>query len=331
MKLFLREHVPLVLINIIQIMIIIFIFWIDGYRDYPLALYSVFLGTFLLTVYLIYHYITHKDFYKRLTVSMRAFDEANRTLGNAPLPEALEGLLKAQYTQYMNELHMQAKKRSDHLTFINQWVHQMKTPLSVIELIAQEDDDEKFESIREEAERLGKGLEMVLYAARLEAFEHDFQVGPVSLGEITEQAIRDNKRLFIKSRVYPETKIHSEVLVDSDEKWLIFILNQFITNAVKYSTGKSQKIIISVSKCEEHALFEVEDYGVGIAKTDMKRVFKPFFTGENGRLYRESTGMGLYLAKEVCDRLGHNIEIKSERGTGTKVKLTFPSQSSSST
>ncbi|CAM4103356.1 sensor histidine kinase [Lederbergia lenta] len=321
MKLFLREHIPLISINIVQVLIILFTFWLGGYRNYPLVLYSLFLGAFLLTVYLTYRYITHKAFYKRLTSSIEGLDEANQSLGYAPLPEALERLLKSQYTQYMNELNVQAKKRSDHLTFINQWVHQMKTPLSVIELLAQEDDDEKIESIREEADRLGKGLEMVLYAARLEAFEHDFQVGPVSLGKITEQTIRDNKRLFIKSRVYPETNIDPEIVVESDEKWLSFILNQFITNAVKYSSGISQKIMITVSKAEDHALIEIQDHGIGIAKTDMKRIFHPFFTGENGRLYRESTGMGLYLAKEVCDLLGHEIEMESEKDKGTKVKL----------
>lgn len=321
MKLFLREHIPLIIINIAQIIIILFTFWLGGYRNYPLALYSLFLGVFLLTIYLMYRYTTHKAFYKRLTSSMKVLDEANQSLGSAPLPEALEILLKAQYTQYMNELHVQARKRSNHLTFINQWVHQMKTPLSVIELIAQEDDDERLESIREEADRLGEGLEMVLYAARLEAFEHDFQVGPVSLKKITEQAIRDNKRLFIKSRVYPETEMDPALIVESDEKWLSFILNQFITNAVKYSAGISQKIMITVMKAEGQAWIEVQDHGIGIAKTDMRRIFQPFFTGENGRLYRESTGMGLYLAKEVCDLLGHEIAIESEKDKGTKVKL----------
>ncbi|MBS4179040.1 sensor histidine kinase [Lederbergia citrea] len=323
MKLFLREHIPLIIINFIQLAIILLIFWLDGHRNYPTALYSLFVGMFLLTIYLIFRYITHKLFYKRLTVSMEDLDEANQLLGEAPLSEALTKLLKTQYTQYVNELHQQEKRRGDHLTFINQWVHQMKTPLSVIELIAQEEDDEKLESIREEADRLGKGLEMVLYAARLGTFEHDFRVGPVSLEKITELAIHDNKRLFIKNRVYPETMIDANIKVESDEKWLVFILNQLITNAIKYSAGKSKNIIITGSKQENDAVIEVRDHGIGIPKTDLKRVFSPFYTGENGRLYRESTGMGLYLVKEVCDRLGHELEIESKRDKGTKVKIIF--------
>src|SRR5690606_33767261 len=101
-----------------------------------------------------------------------------------------------------------------------------------------------FQSIREEAEKLGKGLAMVLYAARLENFEHDFRIETVSLRKVTEDAIGQNKRLFIKSYVYPEVDVDN-VVIESDEKWLTFIINQLITNAVKYSAGKAKKIIIS--------------------------------------------------------------------------------------
>ncbi|MBS4201927.1 sensor histidine kinase [Bacillus sp. FJAT-49732] len=319
MKLFFREHIPLIIVNIVQMIAVLSIYIMDGYRNYHTALYALFIGIFLLTAYLFYRYFTHKDFYRRLSNPIHKLDEVNEILGFSSLPEALTHLLKSQHTEYMNQLHQQERTRNDHLTFINQWVHQMKTPLSVIQLITQEEDDERFTSIQEEVDKIGKGLDMVLYAARLEAFEHDFQVELVSLRKMTEQAISENKRLFIKNRVYPEIHIDQNILVDSDEKWLMFILNQLITNAVKYSTGISQKILI---KGSDRSL-EVQDNGIGIPKSDIKRVFNPFYTGENGRLYRESTGMGLYLVKEVCDRLGHQVEIASEVEEGTTVKIKF--------
>ncbi|GIN90265.1 sensor histidine kinase [Siminovitchia terrae] len=322
MNLFIREHLPLIIINCLQMTVMILVFWLDGYRSVPLVLYSLFLSVFFLTVYLVYRYITHKDFYKRLAQPMKRFDEAFETFQSAPLTEALSNLLKSQHTLHLNERQYQEKRRNDHLTFINQWVHQMKTPLSVIELITQENDEEYMTSIRGETDKLEKGLEMVLYSARLETFEHDFQVQQVSLRKITEQAIRENKRLFIKNEVYPELHVQSTV-VESDEKWLIFIINQLITNAVKYSAGKSRKVIISETRQSAQVELIVQDFGIGIAKTDVKRVFNPFFTGENGRLYRESTGMGLYLAKEVCEKLGHGIELESLQGEGTTVKLIF--------
>ncbi len=322
MSLFFREHLPLFIINCLQTTVIILVFWLDGYRSVPLVLYSLFLGVFFLTIYLIYRYITHKSFYKRLAQPMRHLDEAFETFHSAPLAEAFSKLLKSQYTLHLNERTHQEKRRKNHLTFINQWVHQMKTPLSVIALIAQESDEEYMMSIRSETDKLEKGLELVLYAARLETFEHDFQVQSVSLKKITEQAIRENKRLFIKNEVYPEIDVQSTV-VESDEKWLIFILNQLITNAVKYSAGKSRKIIIAETKRSTQVELIVQDFGIGIPKTDVKRVFNPFFTGENGRLYRESTGMGLYLAKEVCEKMGHGIKLESLQEEGTTVKLIF--------
>ncbi|WP_062107172.1 sensor histidine kinase [Bacillus niameyensis] len=322
MKLFFREHIPLIIINGLQMVIMILVFWLDGYRKTSLVFYGLFLGSLLLTAYLVFRYQTHKNYYKRLTDSIGNLDEAIATLDAVPLSVALSKTLKSQHTLYLNELHYQEKRRNDHLTFINQWVHQMKTPLSVIELITQEDDDEHMLSIREETDKLEKGLEMVLYAARLETFEHDFHVQPVSLRKVAEQAIRENKRLFIKNEVYPEVKIQ-ETIVESDEKWLIFIINQLVTNAVKYSAGKSRKVIITETKTEHDITLIVQDFGIGIPKTDVKRVFNPFYTGDNGRLYRESTGMGLYLVKEVCEKLGHQIEIESTEGEGTIVKLLF--------
>ncbi|MCR2821485.1 sensor histidine kinase [Lederbergia panacisoli] len=319
MRLFLRDHLPLIIVNTLQMIAVLSIYIMDGYRNYLTALYALFIGIFLLTAYLVYRYFTHKEFYRRLSNPIHKLDEVNEILGFTPLPEALTHLLKSQHTKYMNELHLQERKRNNHSTFINQWVHQMKTPLSVIQLITQEEDDERFTSIQEEVDKIGKGLDMVLYAARLEAFEHDFQVGAISLRKIAEQAVTENKRLFIKNHVYPEIQIEPNTFVESDEKWLMFILNQLITNAVKYSAGKSQKIMIQGSE----GCFEVRDNGIGIPKSDIKRVFNPFYTGENGRLYRESTGMGLYLVKEICDRLGHGIEIESEVGKGTTVKITF--------
>lgn len=322
MKLFIKDHFPLIVMNVVQMAVVLLVYWLDGYHKLSLIVYSLFLGCLILTVYLVFRYISNRKFYERLTVTVNKMDEAFETLDTTPLSQALGKLLQKQHRLYLNQLHLQEKKRNDHLTFINQWVHQMKTPLSVIELITQESEDERLESIREEKDKLEKGLEMVLYAARLEVFEQDFQIEPVMLKTVIEEAIRENKRLFIKNHVYPENRV-SQTIVESDEKWLKFIFNQLITNAVKYSAGKGQKVLVSEMNTPYETIVTVQDYGVGISKTDLKRVFNPFFTGENGRIYRESTGMGLYLVKEVCDKLGHKVEITSVQGEGTSVHLSF--------
>ena len=115
-------------------------------------------------------------FYERLANPMQSLDESVQNSDFAAISAALQHLLEVQYRHYQNQLQIQERKNNDHLTFMNQWIHQMKTPLSVIELITQDEVDPRFESINEETDRLKKGLEMALYVARLEAFTQDFYV-----------------------------------------------------------------------------------------------------------------------------------------------------------
>jgi|HigsolmetaAR203D_1030402.scaffolds.fasta_scaffold00490_25 signal transduction histidine kinase len=325
MKLFIREHIPLILIQIIQLFLVLLVYWLDGYRNLPTALYSTFIGLLLLTAYLVYRYVSHRRFYRRLSGSLATLDESLQTSGQSPLARALDDLLNSQYRHYKEQLKIWETKRRDHITFMNQWVHQMKTPLSVIHLTVQGEDDPRYASIREEAERIDKGLETVLYAARLEAFEHDFAVEPVPLRKAVERVIHENKRSFIRNHVYPDVQVDEMLFVDSDAKWLHFMLNQLLSNAIKYSSGSQQKILFSSQVEGREARLTVRDYGVGIPASDLKRVFQPFYTGENGRKFRESTGMGLYLVKEICIRLGHRVEIESKVGEGTAVTLIFTS------
>src|SRR5699024_7995791 len=117
------------------------------------------------------------------------------------------------------------------------------------------------------------------------------------------------------------------ITVQTDEKWLFFIISQLINNAVKYSTGKSNKLMISLYERERSAVLEVTDFGIGIPDTDIKRIFNAFYTGESGRKYRESTGMGLYLIKKVAGYLEHQLEIDTVVGERTSFRVIFtPSQ-----
>ena len=113
------------------------------------------------------------------------------------------------------------------------------------------------------------------------------------------------------------------IIVKSDEKWLYFILVQVILNAVKYSAEQSSKLDLALYDRDADLVLEVCDYGIGIPASDRERIFDPFFTGENGRKFRESTGMGLYLVKEVTSFLGHRLEVETEVGKGTSFRIIF--------
>lgn len=323
MKLFLREHFLLIIIQLIQFTFIFFIYWLDGYDRLLPALYGIFLGSFILGCYLFYHYYSRRQFYRRLNQPLETLDESFQETEQTPISEALEALLKEQYKHYQTQIKKLESAQEEHLKFMDHWVHQMKTPLSVIELSAQNLDEPDSSNIREESDRMKSGLNTVLYMARLRSIEQDFHIKPVHLSKLVNEVNGEYKRFYIRNKVYPKLQITMDLTVESDEKWIYFMLTQLISNAVKYSAGKSNIILLSLYEKEKEAVLEVKDYGVGIPNSDVRRVFTPFFTGENGRKFRESTGMGLYLTKEAAERLGHRIEFDSTVGEGTTFRIIF--------
>ncbi|WP_131848935.1 sensor histidine kinase [Baia soyae] len=323
MRLFIRDHLSLIIFNAIQLFFVLSIYWLDGYRNHLTALYSVFFGFFLLTIYLFFRYITNRSIYRRLSNPFHNWDEFVLTRNWSPLAKAIQTLLRAQYRFYQEKIRRYESKQEQHLTFINQWVHQMKTPLSVIHLTLKGKIDPIFESIREEADRMEKGLETILYVSRLDVFEQDFHVERIPLHSLVSRVIHDNKRSFIRNDVYPNNRIDENIIVESDAKWLSFMIGQITINAIRYSAGTGEKIEFSSYRRGKNLVLEVRDYGIGIPTRDQKRVFDPYFTGENGRKYRESTGMGLYLVKEVCNKLHHGVELESTAGKGTMVRIVF--------
>ncbi|MBD8847077.1 sensor histidine kinase [Priestia megaterium] len=324
MKLFFREHTFLIAIQIIQFFVVLSIYWLDGYQHLLPAFYAVFLGLFFLTGYLACHYFSRRKFYRRLTNELPSLDDSFQTTEASPISQALDYLLKSQYKHYQTRIKELEAKQDEHLKFMDQWVHQMKTPLSVIELIAQNLDEPESSSIREETDQMKTGLNTILYMARLRTIEQDFHIKPVNLSTIIKEVNSENKRFYIRNRVYPSVlQQKEEVIVETDEKWLFFIFSQLINNAIKYSKGMSNRVDITIFEKEGEAVLEIKDFGVGIPETDKRRVFDPFYTGENGRKFRESTGMGLYLAKEAADHLGHRLEFESKLGQGSAFQVIF--------
>lgn len=324
MKLFMKEHRLLIVVQMIQMVLMTGIFWLAGFRDVQLILYTIFLGLFLLCCYLLYHYVSRRQFYRRLQTPIRSLDETLETLDGTPISESLYQLLKSQYSVYQEQMMELKKKQEEHFIFMDRWVHQMKTPLSVIELMAKDLDEPESSSFREETDRLKTGLQMVLSMARLRSIERDFQIKKISLIDLVKNVNNEHKRLFIRNNIFPQIKEATEnITVETDEKWLFFILTQLIHNAVKYSQGKAQHIHITLDVRDKRAILEIEDEGVGIPKEDIRRIFDAFYTGENGRRFRESTGVGLFLVKEVIDYLGHQIEVDSTVGKGSTFLIIF--------
>ena len=324
MKLFLREHVPLMLFSLVQMLLVPLLYALSGERrSLGVMLYGVLLGVAALVLYLGYRYISQRAMYKELSAAERAGGEslAMPSLGETALAEAVHTYYERLERSFGEQLHASESRMEQHLVFVNRWVHQMKTPLSVIQLILPELDDIPADSIRAELERIRRGLEMVIYTARLERFEQDFAVKPVLLREAVNKAVMDSRRFFIRMGITPTLQMDAGLAVYTDAKWFRFFLDQLLTNAVNYSGAPGKKVTIAASAEGDIVRFTVRDEGIGIRPEDIGRVFQPYFTGERGRDYRESTGMGLYLVREIADRLTHRVELESAPGAGTAVTL----------
>lgn len=324
MKLFIKDNIGYISIYFISTFLTLGYLSLIGSVKAQECLYILFVNTFILVCFLGYRYYKNKEVYKLFEEGINELDEAFIDLGNSPLGENISNILNKEHSLCEAEIIKCNNIHEEHLTFINQWVHQMKTPLSTIKLLTQEyEGEEPVESMKVEVDKLNKGLNMAMYFARLDSFRKDFIVEKVSLHNLVLSKVNEEKQMFIKSRIVPRIEIDKSIEVNSDAKWMKFILEQLIVNGLKYSKDYGKELIIKAYEDKNNIKISVCDKGIGIPKKDIKRVFDPFFTGENGRKFGESTGMGLYIVKKVCDYLGHNISIDSKVLEGTSVTIIF--------
>ena len=238
------------------------------------------------------------------------------------LPETTT-LIEEDYQHLIQRLVRENRQRQaaadsmleDLTSYYTLWVHQIKTPIAAMDLLLQAGPDRATE-MEIELQKIAQYVDMVLQYLRLDSTAKDLVLQRCQLDAVVRQTVRKYAKLFILKKiqlVFQETKW--EVL--SDEKWLCFLLEQLLSNALKY-TPERGKISIFL---EGETNLVIADTGIGIAPEDLPRVFEKGFTGNNGRMDKKATGIGLYLCRRVTNLLGHTISIVSEPGVGTQVRL----------
>ncbi len=320
------------------------------------SVYIFVLHSVLLIMALAVDYLKQKPFYRRI----REIADSRDPLQRVPLlPEGqtAEQRLVGEfahlaYSQHTSEVMTRDERSQLHIDFTNRWAHALKTPVSVIDLVLQQSRDAEsmddmrslFESIQEENERIVHGLDMMLGMARQERFSVDLFPEQVNLEKLAREVIIKHKKEFIRYSIYPRMEVLAgSTCVETDRKWMAFVIDQLVANAIKYTRvadldGDKQLLIRIEEEAKAQAnsnistdgntiKLTVEDYGVGIPKQDLPRIFEPFFTGENGRLAPESTGMGLFLVNKICRELGHGLTVRSEPGKGTVITVVFSTRS----
>ena len=229
-------------------------------------------------------------------------------------------LLKLAERSMLEQVGISRRQRQAYQDDIEQWVHEVKTPLTAIGLLCENNRSPFTRDLLVETEKLNRLTEQVLYLARSEHPEKDYTVREISLSDVIHQAVADNKYLLRQNHVTVEVPEMSETIY-SDDKWLRFILDQLIVNAVKY---RSETPLLRFTARREAGmvLLYVEDNGLGIAESDLPRIFEKGFTGQNGRRTASATGMGLYLCRQLCAKL--DIGLSARRlPEGTCFELAF--------
>lgn len=242
-----------------------------------------------------------------------------------PLPET-SSLIERDYQELIRLLDRERnaivyeKDRAyqEMVEYYTIWAHQIKTPISAMRLLLQSDHVPDRDELREQLFRIEQYTEMVLQFIRLDGKGTDFVFRTVALDDCVKQAVRKYAQSFIRKQIRLKYE-PADARVLTDEKWLVFVIEQLLSNALKYTSPRGE-ISIRMHPARPDALV-IEDTGIGIDPADLPRVFEHGYTGFNGRADKKSTGIGLYLCKRIMDRLSHTIAIESEPGRGTRVIL----------
>ena len=215
----------------------------------------------------------------------------------------------------------------DYKEYIELWIHEVKMPIATGKMIIENNKNEVTESIDEELDKIENYVEQALFYARSNVSEKDYYIKKQNLKDIVNSTILKNKRSLLQNKV--KLNLHElDVQVYTDSKWCTFIISQILQNAVKYSKANNKEIEIFSVNNKENTILYIKDNGIGIKKGEITRVFEKGFTGTNGRIVgQKSTGMGLYLCKKLCNKLGLRIELNSRENIGTEVRIVFPKSS----
>lgn len=332
-KAYLKEHTRYAFAYGLGILIL---FSLAGLYEYDRAVrnmsYGLIIIAFFAVVYGIYDFIRYKKKCLELMDTALAVGERDYHLPDAGcLPEHIyQKMVHEEARERRRVVSEYDEKRGDMADYYTMWIHQIKTPIAAMRLLLEDRADGTGllagQQAAEELFKIEQYAEMALCYARLDSLSSDLLFKKYNVYGILKQAVKKYAVLFIGSGLSFSMEEFAVQAV-TDEKWLAFVLEQILSNAIKYT--KKGGISIYGADCAgdrlegEVSYLVIEDSGIGIRKEDLPRIFERGFTGCNGRLEKRSTGIGLYLSRQILDRLSHTIRVESEVGKGTKVILGF--------
>lgn len=316
-KKFLWDKLWLVLITFLSWLVLLSFLMALHTRLEIIVLVSVVIYGILISS-LIIEYTRKRRFYYDLLDHLDHLDQAYLVLETLEAPAFYDGEILFNALYKINKSMTENVARFRHQTqdfqeYVEMWIHEVKTPLATLAVIARDP------RINEQIKRLDDYVEQILYFARAENAERDYLIKPTSLAKVVG-VVANRNREIMQAKSIDFTANNLDYIIQTDAKWLEFIINQIINNSIKY---QSSKITISAAETKEQVQLTIRDNGLGIEARDLPRVFDKSFTGSNGRRTQKTTGMGLYIAQTLCHKLGHQISIDSIVGQYTAVTITF--------
>lgn len=293
--------------------------------------YAIGLVIFLLIgtnmVYILYEIYRRYSFYRAIDTHLENLDKKFLISELIEPPNFFEGkffmeILDSTGKSMNDEIGKYKVSSDDYKEYIETWVHEIKTPLAASKLIIDNNESDATKSIGEELEKVDEFVEQALFYARSHHLERDYNIKSVELKSMIQTVLKKHAKTLIGINAMIEMH-HLNVDIQTDAKWMVFVLTQIISNSIKYRKDEL-KLVISAKSYDNYVSLMIEDNGIGIDPKDLSRVFDKGYVGINGRKDAHSTGIGLYLCKTLCEKMGLNISIGSVMDVGTTIEIIFP-------
>ena len=323
LKLFIMDNGFLCLVVLLtQIFFFGILFFIKGIW-FEEIFYFGFLVFFMLALFILIRFYKTGRVYEKFSLKSKLLNDYLIEYPRSAFEEEYNLMIEEMIKNNGSREIEQKQDKKLQKVMIYRFVHQMKTPLSVLKLICENhSEEEDYKKIGRNVNTIEYNLNQILNIYRLDEFKNDFVSEKVLLKNICKECINGLKDYFISSRIYPKLDINEDIYVYSDSKWLKLIIHQILTNAIKYSNS-TQTVSVTAKKEDDKVYLSITDTGVGIEKADLRSIFELFYIGKNGRNNADSSGIGLYIVKRVSEYLGHKVEVESEIGKGTKMTIIF--------
>ena len=324
-KLYWKQKLPVMFLNFLCMTILAVFLRVTG-NSFDSILLILLAWVVILTAYLVMSYYSRKREMEKLLKLAEQLEERYLLSEVMEKPEGAKDqvyyrLLKLAGKSMLEQVNEVRREQAEYKEYVEQWVHEIKTPITAMKLLCENNQSQVAKELLAQLEKVNCYTEQALFYARSEHTEKDYSVRELRLFDVVHQSIAENKYLLLKNGVGIDLQ-ETDDAIYSDEKWLCFILNQLIVNSVKYRAEQPVLKFYAEQQGSQIVLC-VQDNGIGIDAGDLPRIFEKGFTGQNGRkALQNSTGIGLYLCKRLCDKLGIGIWAESE-GSGTMIRLVF--------